>query len=68
MKCPYCKAPMIEEDMTYVVQMEDGQELRLEDVPTWVCESCDHTVVEEDVIAAVEDMLSHLDTFGESEE
>ncbi len=68
MKCPYCKAPMIEEDMAYVVQMEDGQELRLEDVPTWVCEICDHTIVEEDVIATVEDMLSHIDTFGESEE
>ena len=64
MKCPYCKAPMVEEDLAYVVQMEDGQELRLEDVPTWVCESCDHTIVDEDVIEAVEDMLAHLDTLG----
>jgi YgiT-type zinc finger domain-containing protein len=59
---------MFEEEMVYVVQMEDGQELRLEDVPTWVCESCDHTLVDEDVIATVEDMLSHLDTFGQGEE
>jgi YgiT-type zinc finger domain-containing protein len=59
---------MFEEEMDYVVQIEGRQELRLEDVPTWVCESCDHTLVDEDVIAAVEDMLSHLDTFGQGGE
>jgi len=68
MKCPYCKAPMVEEEMSYVVQLEDGQELRLQDVPTWVCESCDHTLVDEDVIATVEDMLSHIDTFEQGGE
>lgn len=55
---------MVEEEMVYVVQLEDGQELRLEDVPTWVCESCDYTTVEEAVIATVEDMLAHLDVFA----
>jgi YgiT-type zinc finger domain-containing protein len=64
MKCPYCKAPMFEEEMSYVVKTEDGQELRLEDVPTWVCESCDYTTVDEAVIATVEDMLAHLDQFA----
>lgn len=68
MKCPYCKAPMIEEEMAYDVRLEDGQELRLEDVPTWVCEICDHTVVEENVIATVNDMLAHMDTFGQGGE
>jgi len=68
MKCPYCKAPMVEEEMVYLVQLGDGQELRLEDVPTWVCEVCDHTQVDEDVIETVEDMLSHLDVFGQGEE
>ena len=68
MKCPYCKALMIEEEMAYVVQLEDGQELRLEDVPTWICERCDHTAVDEAVIAAVEDMLAHLDTFSHNAE
>ena len=61
MRCPYCKAPMIEEATPYIVKMEDGQELRLEDVPTWICENCDYTTVEEAVIATVEDMLAHLD-------
>lgn len=55
---------MVEEEMVYVVQLEDGQELRLEDVPTWVCESCDYSTVEEAVIATVEDMLAHLDVFA----
>jgi hypothetical protein len=37
-------------------------------VPTWVCESCDHTEVEQEVIEAVEDMLEHLDTVASGEE
>lgn len=64
MKCPICKAPLVEEEMVYVVQLADGQELRLEDVPTWVCERCDYTSVDDDVIATVEDMLAHLDEFA----
>lgn len=70
MNCPYCKSPMVEEEMAYIVQI-DGEELRLEGVPTWVCEACDYTQVEQEVIDAVEDMLEHLDTFehaGEEEE
>ncbi|PID85690.1 MAG: hypothetical protein CSA11_01570 [Chloroflexi bacterium] len=61
MRCPYCHAPMIEELLDYIVEIE-SQEITLEDVPTWVCESCDHTQVDEDVIEAIEDMLAHLDT------
>jgi len=59
---------MIEEETDYLVQLEDGQELRLEEVPTWVCEICDHSVIDEAVIATVEDMLAHLDTFSHSRE
>ena len=61
MKCPYCNAPMTEELLDYMVEIDD-QELKLEDVPTWVCETCDYTEVDEEVIEAVEDMLAHLDT------
>jgi YgiT-type zinc finger domain-containing protein len=61
MKCPYCNAPMTEELLDYIVEI-DEQEVRLEDVPTWICEICDHTEVEDEVIEAVEDMLAHLDT------
>ena len=59
---------MMEEEMVYLVQLEDGRELRLEDVPTWVCEQCDHTAVDEAVIITVEDMLEHLDEFSHSED
>lgn len=62
MKCPICKATMFGESMVFIVELEDGRELRLEDVPTWVCQNCDHTEVEPEVIEAVEDMLDHLDT------
>lgn len=61
MKCPYCNAPLTEELLDYIVEIDD-QEIKLEDVPTWVCDTCDHTEVDEEVIEAVEDMLAHLDT------
>ena len=69
MKCPYCRGEMREELLDYIVEMEDGQQLRLEEVPTWYCEKCDYTEVEEEVGEAIEDMLEHLDTVqGEEEE
>ena len=52
---------MTEELLDYIVEIDD-QEIKLEDVPTWVCDTCDHTEVEAEVIEAVEDMLAHLDT------
>jgi YgiT-type zinc finger domain-containing protein len=67
-KCPICKGEMVEELLDYDVQLEDGREVRLEEVPTWVCERCDHTIVDEAVIATVEDMLEHLDIFEKSDE
>ena len=60
MKCSVCKAPMDEELLEYVVEI-DGETLHLEDVPTWVCPQCDYTFVEEAVMETVEDMLAHLD-------
>lgn len=61
MKCPYCQSTLVEELLDYTVEHE-GHTLKLEDVPTWVCEACDYTQVDQDVIEAVEDMLEHLDT------
>ena len=58
----------MEELLDYDVKLEDGREVRLEEVPTWVCERCDHTVVDESVIATVEDMLEHLEMFAEDED
>jgi YgiT-type zinc finger domain-containing protein len=51
---------MNEELLEYVVEIE-GETVRLEDVPTWVCSQCDYTFMEEAVIETVEDMLDHLD-------
>lgn len=66
--CPVCKAPMFEELQDYVVEI-DSQEVTVEDVPIWVCEQCGYNEVEEEVIEAVEDMLSHMDTvLAEAEE
>lgn len=65
--CDVCKAPMVQENQDYVVELEDG-ELLIEDVPIWVCEQCGNSFVEEDVIAAVEDMLEHMDTVVSGEE
>lgn len=60
MKCPVCKAPMNEDLLVYMVEIE-GETLQLEDVPTWVCSQCDYTFVEEAVQETIEDMLAHLD-------
>lgn len=65
--CPVCKAPMEQELQDYVVEV-DGQEVTVEDVPIWVCEQCGFNEVEEEVIEAVEDMLSHMDTVLEDAE
>jgi YgiT-type zinc finger domain-containing protein len=67
-KCPICKGEMVKELLDYDVQLEDGREVRLEEVPTWVCERCDHIIVEESIIATVEDMLEHLDMFEKGDE
>jgi YgiT-type zinc finger domain-containing protein len=65
--CEICKGPMVQELQDYKVEWE-GQELVVEDVPLWVCEQCGYTVVEDDVIEAVEDMLAHMDTVLTDEE
>jgi YgiT-type zinc finger domain-containing protein len=65
--CDVCKAPMVQELQDYTVDTEAGQ-LLIEEVPIWICEQCGYSFVEEDVIAAVEDMLEHMDTVVFDEE
>ncbi len=65
--CEICKAPMVQELQDYVVETDEG-ELLVEDVPIWVCEQCGYSFVEPHVIAAVEDMLEHMDTVVSGEE
>ena len=59
--CPVCKAPMEETLQDYVLTLEDGGEVTLEDVPMWMCEQCGYSEVEEEVVATIEDMLEHMD-------
>ncbi len=66
-RCPICRAPMTYEERVFVADVE-GEEVRIEDVPTWVCERCDHFHVPEDVVEAIDDMLSHLDTVSTGKE
>lgn len=65
--CEICKAPMVQELQDYKVDTDGGQ-LLIEEVPIWVCEQCGYSFVEEDVIAAIEDMLDHMDTVASAEE
>ena len=62
MKCPTCKGGMEQIEQDYVVELPNGEEVRLEGVPAWFCERCDTTLVEDDVIEAIDDMLEHWDT------
>lgn len=65
--CEICKGIMEEELSDYTVDY-GGEQLLIEDVPTWVCTQCDHTYVEDDIIEAVEDLLSHLDEVADDED
>ncbi len=60
MKCPYCKSPMIEEFRNFTHQV-NGEEVLIEDVPTLVCEQCDHLIIDPEVADAIEDMLFGLE-------
>lgn len=60
MKCPYCKSPMIEEFRTFTSKVGE-EEVLIEDVPTMVCEQCDHFVIDAEVAEAIEDMLFGLE-------
>lgn len=65
--CDVCNGPMEEELIDYYVDF-DGEQILIEDVPTWVCAQCDNTIIEEDVIEAVEDLLDHLDDVATDED
>jgi YgiT-type zinc finger domain-containing protein len=45
----------------YIVSVEDGDDIVVEDVPIWVCPQCGYSEVDEEVIATIEDMLEHMD-------
>ena len=67
MKCLICTGEMEQEYMSYQVTRQ-GQPLLIEEVPTWVCERCGEYRVDEEVEAAVEEMLDQveLELTGES--
>ena len=59
MKCSVCKGTMVQETTTYKTEI-GGEEVMIEDVPIWVCEQCDSSLLDDDVIEAIEDMLASL--------
>lgn len=59
MKCSVCKGNMVQEMTTYKTEI-NGEEVLIEDVPLWVCEQCDSSFLDDEVIEAVEDMLTSL--------
>ena len=65
--CEICKG-LMEEELTDYTLDYDGEQLLIEDVPTWVCTQCGHTFVDEDIIDAVEDLLDHLDEVAEDDD
>ena len=59
MKCTVCKGNMMQESTNYKTEI-NGEELLIEDVPIWVCEQCDSSFLDDEVIEAIEDMLASL--------
>jgi YgiT-type zinc finger domain-containing protein len=67
MNCSVCKGNMVQEVTNYKTEI-NGEEVIIEDVPIWVCEQCDASVLDDDVIEAIEDMLASLEGgLGEEE-
>lgn len=67
MKCSVCKSDMVQETSTYKTEI-NGEEVIIEDVPIWVCEQCDSSFLDDEVIEAIEDMLASLEGgLGEEE-
>ncbi|MDT8305230.1 MAG: YgiT-type zinc finger protein [Anaerolineae bacterium] len=58
--CPVCKAPMEGTLQDYVVTLDEGDDITMEDVPMWLCEQCGYSEIEEEVAATIEDMLEHI--------
>lgn len=50
---------MVQENINYKTEI-NGEEITIEDVPIWVCEQCDSSFLDDEVIEAIEDMLSSL--------
>jgi YgiT-type zinc finger domain-containing protein len=50
---------MVQETITYKTEI-NGEEIMIEDVPIWVCEQCDSSFLDDEVIEAIEDMLASL--------
>ena len=59
MKCSVCKGNMVQETTTYRTEI-NNEEVLIEDVPIWVCEQCDSSFLDDEVIDAIEDMLASL--------
>ena len=59
MKCSVCKGNMVQESTRYKTEIND-EEVIIEDVPVWVCQQCDSSFLDDEVIEAIEDMLSSL--------
>ncbi len=60
MNCSVCKGNMVQEATNYKTEI-NGEEVIIEDVPIWVCEQCDASFLDDDVIEAIEDMLASLE-------
>ena len=59
MQCSVCRGTMVQETTTYKTEV-NGEEILIEDVPLWVCEQCDSSFLDDDVIEAIEAMLASL--------
>ena len=59
MQCSVCRGTMVQETTTYKTEV-NGEEILIEDVPLWVCEQCDSSFLDYDVIEAIEHMLASL--------
>ena len=60
MECSHCKSDLEPGRTTYTATRH-GYQLRLDDIPAWICQQCGESVFEERVVEAIQQLLTTLD-------
>ncbi len=61
MKCLYCKGRLVRRNVSYSATRQ-GYHLIIDDVPAWVCEQCGESLLDEETVDFIQEMLPEVDS------
>jgi len=61
MKCLYCKGNLVRKHASYSATRQ-GYHLIIDDVPAWVCEQCGESLLDEETVDIIQEMLQEVDS------